>query len=161
VLGDDAPVVHAIELVAAENEEVIEIVVEEVNEIFANRVRRALIPGGVGESLFSREDFDKAAGELIELIRLRNVPVQRRGIELGQEINALETGVDAIGNRDVDKAIFAAERDGGFTAVAREWKESRALSAAHNDGEDVARIDRHACLLRHSLELVYCSSNLN
>ena len=83
--------IHAIELVAAEDEQVFEIVVQEMDEVFADGVGGALIPGGVGEGLFGREDFDEAAGEMIELVGLRNVAVERGGIELGQQVDALQS----------------------------------------------------------------------
>src|ERR1700722_6261279 len=47
VVGDDVPEIHAIKLVATEDEQEIEIVVEEMHKILAHRVRRALVPRGV------------------------------------------------------------------------------------------------------------------
>ena len=88
VLGDDVAEIHAIQLIAAQDQQVIEIVIEEMNQVFAHGVGGALIPGGVGKGLFGREDFDEAAGEMIELVGLRNVPMQRRGVELRQQVNA-------------------------------------------------------------------------
>ena len=49
VLGDDLAEIHPIQLVAAQDEEVIEIVVEEMHQIFAHGVGRALIPRRVGK----------------------------------------------------------------------------------------------------------------
>ena len=34
------------------------------------------------------EDFDEATAEMVELVRLRNVPVEGGGVELGQQVNA-------------------------------------------------------------------------
>ena len=133
VLVDDLAEIHAIQLVAAQDQQVIEIVIQKMDQVFAHGVGRALIPGGVGKGLFRREDFHEAAGEMVELVGLRNVAVQRGGIELRQQINAAQAGVDAVGDGDVDEAVFARERHGRFGAVLGERKQARALPAAHDD----------------------------
>jgi hypothetical protein len=114
--------VHPVELVAAEDEGVIEIVVEEMEEVFANGVGGALIPGSIGKGLFGGEDFDETAGEMVELIALGNVAMEGGGVELGEEVNAFEAGVDAVRNGDIDEAIFAGERDSGFGSFTGEWE---------------------------------------
>ena len=55
----------------------VEIVVQQVAEVFANGVGGSLVPGGVGKRLLSREDFHKAAGEVIELVGLGYMPMER------------------------------------------------------------------------------------
>ena len=142
VLVDHLAEIHAIQLVAAQDDEIIKIVVQKVHQIFPHRVRRAFIPRRVGERLLRREDFHKAARELVEFVRARNVPVQRRGIELRQNVNAPEAGVDAVGDRDVHEAVFSGERHGGFGAVFGQRKQARALAAAHDDAENFAGVAR-------------------
>ena len=58
-------------MVAAQDEEVIEVVVQEVEQIFPHRVGCALIPRSVGERLLRREDFHEAAGEMVHFVGLR------------------------------------------------------------------------------------------
>ena len=140
VLLDHLLKIHPIQLVAAQDEQVVEIVVHKVDEIFPHRVRRAFIPRCVVERLLRREDFHEAGGELVELVGARNVAVQRGGIELRQNVNAPEAGVDAVGNRDVHDAVFAGERHGGLGAVLRQRKQARALAAAHDDAENLAGV---------------------
>src|SRR5436190_3806968 len=140
VLGEDAAEIHAIELVAAEDDHVFEIVIDEVDEVFANGVGGALIPRHIGWRLFRGEDFDEAAAEMIELVRLRDVAVKRRGIELGEEINAFEIGIDAIGDRDIDEAVFAGERHGGFGTLFGEREQPRPSAAAHDHRENIYRV---------------------
>ena len=62
------PEIHPVQLVAAQDEQVIEIVVEKVHEILAHGVGGAFIPGRVGERLLRGEDFHEAAGKLVEFI---------------------------------------------------------------------------------------------
>jgi hypothetical protein len=94
--------------------------VQKVDEVFAHGIRGALIPRGVGESLFGCQDFNKAAGEMVELVGLGNVPVQRGGVELSQQINPPQTGIDAIGDGNVHQAVFAGQRHSRFGPVARQ-----------------------------------------
>ena len=81
------------------------------------------------------------------------MPMQRGGIKLGQDVNPLQSGIDAVGNRDVHQPIFSAERDGGFAAVAGQGEQPGALSSAHDDGKNLAGIERHACFLWHGLTI--------
>ena len=60
VFGDEVPVVHAVEVVAREDEVLIYLVGHEVAELLANRVGCALIPVEAVFGLFGGEDFDKA-----------------------------------------------------------------------------------------------------
>ena len=53
------------------------------------------------------EDFDEAAGEVVELVALGNVPVQRGGVELGEQVHPEHAGVDAVGDRHIHQAVLA------------------------------------------------------
>jgi len=77
---------------------------------------------------------------MVEFVRLRNMPVERSGIELGQEINSAQAGVDAVGNGDIDEAIFTGERDSGFGAFFCERKQPCSLAPTHDNGEHVAGV---------------------
>jgi len=107
-----------------------------VDQVLADGIRCSLIPGSVGVGLFSRENFDETAGEVIELIRLRDVTMQRCGIKLSEEINAFEPGVQAIGNRNIDNPIFTREGNSRFGAVFGQRKEPGTGTAAEDYGED-------------------------
>lgn len=136
VVVNDCAVIHPVELIPAEDEHIFERMVHEVVEVFADGVGSALVPGGIGEGLFGGEDFNEAIGELVELEGLGDVSMEGGGVELGEEVDAFEAGVDAIGDGDIDESIFTGERDGGFGAVFGEGEESGALAAAEDDGED-------------------------
>ena len=142
MLGDDLAEIHPVELVAAQNEHVIERMIQKMNHVLAHGVGGALIPRGVRRRLFGGEDFHEAAAEVVELVGLRDVPVQRGGVELRQQIDAAQAGVDAVGDRDVHEAVFAGERHRRLGAFLREREQPLALSAAHDDGEDVAGVGR-------------------
>jgi hypothetical protein len=51
------------------------------------------------------------------------VAVEGEGLVLGEDVDAAEVGVDAVGEGDVDDAVLAAKGDGGFGAIAGEREE--------------------------------------
>ena len=120
VFGDQLAEIHAVKLVAAENEQVLEVMGEEMEQVLAHGVGRALVPGGVGEGLFGGQDFHKSAGEMVEFVGLGNMAVEGGGIELGQQINPLQARIDAVGNGDVHQAVFAGQGHGRLAAVPGE-----------------------------------------
>ena len=68
------------------------------------------------------------------------MPVQRGGIELRQNVNAPEAGVDAVGDGDVHQPVFAGEGHGGLGAVLCQRKQPGALATAHDDAENLADV---------------------
>ena len=83
----------------------------------------------------SGENVHKAAREIVELVAVLNVPMQRHAVELGQHIDRAQPGIQTIADGDIDNAIFATERYGRFGAVLRQWEQTGAGAAAHNDGK--------------------------
>ena len=85
--------VHAVELVAGEDEDVLGIALDEMCGGFCGRRRRcpgtsAAIVIGFAHRLLGGEDFDETAAELVEPIRAADVPVQARGLELREDVDA-------------------------------------------------------------------------
>ena len=107
MLLDHTLEIHPIQLVAAQDQQVIEVISEEVNQILAHGIGGALVPGSIRQGLLGGEDLDEAAGKQVKLVRLGNMPVQRGGIELGQNVNAFISGVDAIGDGHIHDAVLA------------------------------------------------------
>ena len=93
------------------------------------------------EGLRGGEEFDEAAGEVVELVGLRDVPVQRGGIELGQQVNAPQTGVDAVGDGNIHEPILAGQRHRRLGALFGQREQARALPAAHDHGKHIAGVD--------------------
>jgi hypothetical protein len=134
LLRDDATEIHPVQLVAAEDQGVLEIVVEEV-VMFLRTASAVPWYQEVLEGSARRRGSHEAAGEVIELVRLGDVPVQRGRVELREQVDALEVGVDAVGDRDVDQAILARQRHRGLGAFLGQREQARALAAAHDDGK--------------------------
>jgi len=93
------------------------IVPREVARSLAHGVRRALEPMRVVRRLLGRQNLDETLGEEIHAIRLRNVPVEGRRIELRQDEDPADIGVQAIADGDVDQAILPSDRNGGLRPV--------------------------------------------
>ena len=87
--------------------------------------------------LLRRHDLHEAAGEIVELVALLDVPMQRRAVELREKEDALEPGVDAIADRNIDDAIFARERHGRLRAILGQRKKPGAGAAAQDDRNNV------------------------
>ena len=75
--------------------------------------------------------------------------MERGGIELCQDIDAAEPGIDAIGNGNVHQPVFTRQRHGGLGALFGQGVQACSLAAAHDDGQHVADVDRLAPAVQH------------
>ena len=66
--------------------------------------------------------------------------VQRNGVKLSQDENLFDSGIEGIGNGDIDQPVFAADRNRRFRPVARERKKPFALASAENNRKVDSRI---------------------
>ena len=108
VLMQERSEIHSVELVAAQNEEIIVGLLEKVAQVLADGVGRALIPLRTLRSLLGGEDVDETAGKVIKLVARLNMTMKGHAVELGQHINRAEPGVEAVADRDINKAVFSA-----------------------------------------------------
>ena len=103
----------------------------------ADRVGRALEPVRVVGRLLGREDLDEPAREQVHAVRLGDVPVERRRVELRQHVDPADVGVQAVADRHVDQPVLAGDRNRGLRAEVGEREQPGAAAAAENEGEDV------------------------
>jgi hypothetical protein len=54
--------------------------------------------------------------ELVEVIGLVDMAVEGMGVELGQHIDPVNAGVDAVADGNIDQAIFSGDGYGWFGA---------------------------------------------
>ena len=113
------------------------VVAGEVPRRLSHRVGRALEPVRAVGRLLGGEHLDEAVREHVQAVGLRDVAVERRGVELRQHEDPLEAGVQAVADRDVDEPVLAAERHRRLRAHVGERKEPRAASAAQDQGQHV------------------------
>src|SRR5439155_6950668 len=110
-------VVHAIELIARENELVIVVAAGEPVQVLPDGVRRALEPVGVGSGLFGSQHLDETLRKRIEAVGIRDVVVQRSRVELSQDKDSLQCGVETITDRYVNQTTLTTQRHGGLRAI--------------------------------------------
>jgi hypothetical protein len=139
---DELGVVHAIELVAGEHQVVVGFVPGNMPRRLPDRVGRALVPVRVVGRLFGGENLDEALVEDVHPVRLSDMPVERRRVELREHEDPPHVGVQAVADRDVDQPVLAANRHGGFRALLCERKQPLALASAENDCQHF-RVDCH------------------
>ena len=127
--------VHAVELIAGEDQHVVDAGLLDVAEVLPHGVGRALIPVGVVERLLGGQDLDEAAVEGIEGVGRADVAVQADRVELREHVEAVQPAVDAVRQRDVDQPILAGHRHRRLRAVLGQRIQPRALSAAEHQGD--------------------------
>ena len=132
---DHLVVVHAVQMIAGKNQVVVGVVAHEVPRRLPHRVGRPLKPVRVVGRLLGREDFHEPRTEQIHPVRLRDVPVERRRVELREDEDAPDVGVQAIADRNVDQAVLAADRDSRLRAMLRQRKQTRTLTAPEDERE--------------------------
>jgi hypothetical protein len=88
--------------------------------------------------LLSREDFDEAVMEEVEVVGLADVSMEADGVELCEHVDAADIAVDAVGDGDINEAILATEGDSGFGAVFGKREEACAFTSAEDQADSVA-----------------------
>ena len=139
MLLEHVAVIHAVELVAGEDDEVVVVPIEEGAEILTDRVGRSLIPGGSLRCLLRGEDLDEARAEVVELEAGVDVAVKRGAVELGEHVDAADARVQAVADGDVHETVFSTDRHGRLGAVLGQGEEACAGASAHDDGERALR----------------------
>ena len=134
---DQLAEVHAIQVIAGENQVIVGLVSRKVPRGLTDRVGRALEPVGAVGCLLGGEHLDEAFREEIQAIRLRDVAIERRGIELREDEDPLESCMQAVADRNVDQAVLAADRDSRFGPHVRQWVEARPTTAAEDERQHV------------------------
>lgn len=102
MLGDDFAEVHPVELVTAEDEYVFVLVGAEVEEVFADGVCGALVPGVAGEGLFCGKYFDKAIGKVVKFVGLGDMAMEGCGVKLGEKVDFAHARVDTVRDGNVN-----------------------------------------------------------
>ena len=80
-------------------------------------------------ALLRGQDLDESGREIVEPVALLDVPVERPAVELGEQEDPAELGVEAVADGDVDQAVLARERHRGLGAVLRQREEAGAGAA--------------------------------
>ena len=113
-------VVHAVHVVAGQNQDVLASHLADHVDVVAHRVGRPLEPGVAGGRLLGGEDLDIAGGKRVEPVGPPDVAVERDRVELGQHVHPLHMRVDGVGDGDVDQAVLGGDGDCRLAAIHRQ-----------------------------------------
>ena len=124
-------VVHLVNVVAGEDQDVLGIIVLDEAEVLVDRVGGAGEPGALfPRAEVGRQDIDAAVGGIqIPGLAVADVAVELKGSVLGQDTDGVDPGVCAVGQRKVDDTILSAKGYAGLCHVLRQGVKTGALSA--------------------------------
>ncbi len=101
------------------------------------------------DSLLRRHDVD----ELAQLVAQEappgqvDVPVEAHGLVLREDEHLPHAAVEAVGEREIDDPVGAAEGHGRLGPVARERFQPRTLAAGQHDGQYALHLHDSSLLL--------------
>ena len=120
VVRDHARVVHLVDVVAGQHDDVFRPDRADDVEVLEHGVRRAAVPVGAFHALLRRPQVDEfvefAAQETPAALQ---VAQQRVRLVLRDDRDAADAGVQAVGQREVDDPVLAAEVHRRFDALVR------------------------------------------
>ena len=140
MLGQQFAVIHPVDVIAAQNHDVLGIVTLHDVDVLKNGIGGALIPGFIGGALLRREQFDEFLETPVEKTpAMLDMADQALCFVLRYHADAPETGIDAIGKRKVDDAEFAAERNCRFGAPIGQLMQAAAAPAREYQRQRIVR----------------------
>src|SRR5262245_1829481 len=135
--ADKVVEVHAIKLISGQDQNVAAVITLQVGQVLADGVGGATIPVGCFVGLLRRPDLDITLAEGIELVGLTDVTMEADAEVLGEDVDALDAAVDAVGNGDIDEAILAGDGYGRFASLHGQWIKAGSAPAAEYQADHV------------------------
>ena len=130
------PEIHAIKLVAAQDQNLASAILLNVANVLANGIGGALIPVGGFVGLLGRQDLHETSVEIVKLIGVGDVPVQADAQKLREHVDAVEAAVEAVADGDVDETVLAGHGHGRLAAQHRQREQSSSPPTAQNQAEN-------------------------
>ena len=153
VLLEHLPRVHAVDVVGAEDDDVLRPLVGDQVVVLVDRVGAAHEPARP-EAHLRGHGRHVVAEQRRQPPRGRDVLVQRVALVLRQHHDLVEVRVDEVREREVDQAVVAAERHGGLGPVRRERREPLALATRENHRQNLAHAEDLPCVLDDLLQVI-------
>ena len=134
---EHARVVHLVDVVAREHEQVARVLADDRVEILKHRVRRAEIPV-FADALLRAENLD----ELTELVSHDapshpDVAAERERLVLQRDEDLAQSRIDAVAEGEVDDPVGAPEVHGRLGPLLREWIQTFAGTSGQNHDDDI------------------------
>ena len=133
-------VVHLVDVVAGQHDDVPRVLARDRVEVLVDGVGGAEVPV-LADALLRRQDLDEVAELFREHLPAHaDVPRQRERLVLGGDVDAAEAGVHAVGEREIDDPVRAAEVDGGLGPLLGQREQALADASGQDNHQ---RIGRH------------------
>ncbi len=133
--------VHLVDVVAAEDADVMRHGVADQVQVLEDGVRAALVPV-LASALLRRDHVDVLVDDVGQVPAARDVAIERVGLVLSQDVDPVEPGVHQVRQHEVDDSISPAEGDRRLGAVQGQRSEAAALPTGEHHGHDI--VGRHA-----------------
>jgi acetyl-CoA carboxylase alpha subunit len=102
-------IVHFVDMVAGENQNIIRIKLANKVYILENGVCSSLVPIGIPSVLIRRKNAETASGTIkIPRGAVTNIIIERKRLVLSQYTNGVNSGVNTVGKREINNSIFSA-----------------------------------------------------
>ena len=132
-------------MVTGEDDVLVALGLGEEPEVLAHGISGALEPVLVHRALLRGENLDETlavVGADVAVVRLGEVTVERRRVELREAVDLVDVGVDAVGHGQVDEPVVGAEGNRGLGAGLGEGVQTGTRTTAEDDAEDVLQYER-------------------
>ena len=144
VIAEHGVVVHLVDVVAGEDQHVLGTITVDEGDVLADGVRRALVPLGLFAPCVGRKHLYAAVGAVqTPGLAVADVLVQLQGLVLGEDAYGGDTGIDAVGQREVNDPVFPAKGYGRLSRILRQHLQSAALAAGKQHGNAVFLFKLH------------------
>ena len=143
VIVQHRPVIHLVDVVAGQDQHLLRALGLQEVEVLEDGVGGAPVPAA-HHDLLGRHAVDE-----FPQVRVHDVPglpevlVQRKAAVLGEDVDAANPGIDAVGQGEVDDPVQAPEGDGRLGLVPGEGKETLAFAPGHDDGGEFFQLVHH------------------
>ena len=143
-------VVHLVDVVAGEDDDVLGRVAADDVEVLVNRVRRARVPLRLRHALAGGQDIEAfVAFGTQKVPAALQVADQAVGLVLGGDRDAADAGIERVGEREIDDARLAAEEHRRLGALVGQFHEPATTAARQHVSHRIARQRRIARQIRH------------
>ena len=117
-------------MVARENENIFGVISFDEIDVLVNGVRRSFIPFGSLYLLIRGKNMYSAVGSVkIPRLTVADIVVKLQRLILSQNADGINAGINAVGKRKIDDAVFAAVGHGRLCDFFRQNAEAAALTA--------------------------------
>ena len=130
MLFEHQGLVHPIDRVAREDQDIIGGILLDEVDVLVDRVRRPFVPIGATAPHVRRQDRQTTA-RAVEVPR-RPVPdilVERERLILGQHADGVDAGIDTVRERKINDFVLPPKGDGGLRRLLGQLVEAAPLSA--------------------------------